>query len=407
MMSELDIQYIRSQFPVLRQQVNGHDLIYFDNAASTQKPQVVIDAITNVYENYYSNVHRGVHTLSGRATDAYERSRERIRSFINAKYEEEVIITSGTSHSINLVASSLCQLILNEGDEVLISEMEHHGNIVPWQLACERHGASLVSIPINAAGELDMVAFNNLCGDKTKIVALSHVSNVLGTVNPIKEIANTAHKHNALLVVDGAQSIPHMAVDVQELNADFYTFSAHKIYGPTGVGVLYGKKEYLDKMPPYESGGNMISKVTIEKSTFNDLPHKFEPGTPNIAGVIGLEAAINYVADLDWKAIHDHEHSLLVLMQNELSKFPGLTVQGQSPTKASVVSFAVDGQHAFDIGTLLDELGVAVRTGHHCCQPLLNSFGLTATVRASMAIYNSEEEINSFIKKLSRVLKML
>lgn len=401
-----DVSLIRSDFPTLHRQVNGKDLIYFDNGATSQKPQVVIDAITEYYTENNANIHRGVHYLSQLATTQYEDARKIIQEYINAPLSEEVLFTKGTTDSINLVASSLGELF-TEGDEIIISAMEHHSNIVPWQMLCERKGCILKVIPINEAGELIMDEFYNLLSDKTKLVAITHISNTLGTINPVEEIIEMTHGAGGYVLIDGAQSIQHIKVDVQALNCDFFAFSAHKVFGPTGVGILYGKKEILDQMPPYQGGGDMIAKVTFEKTTYNELPHKFEAGTPNISGGICLGTAISYLSEFDLNEIHKHEMELAHYAEEKLLQFDGLQIIGTAEKKTSVVSFIVDGIHPFDLGTLLDKLGIAVRTGHHCTQPLMDFYKIPGTVRASFAFYNTKEEIDVFIQAMERCLNML
>jgi cysteine desulfurase/selenocysteine lyase len=401
-----DVSLIRSDFPTLHRQVNGKDLIYFDNGATSQKPQVVIDAITEYYTNNNANIHRGVHYLSQLATTQYEDARKIIQEYINAPLSEEVLFTKGTTDSINLVANSLGGLF-SEGDEIMISAMEHHSNIVPWQMLCERKGCILRVIPINEAGELIMDEFDKLLSSKTKLVSITHISNTLGTINPVEEIIEKTHKVGGYVLIDGAQSIQHIKVDVQALDCDFFAFSAHKVFGPTGVGILYGKKEILDQMPPYQGGGDMIAKVTFEKTTYNELPHKFEAGTPNISGGICLGTAISYLSEFDLNAIHTHEMELAHYAEEKLLQFDGLRIIGTAEKKTSVVSFIVDGIHPFDLGTLLDKLGIAVRTGHHCTQPLMDFYQIPGTVRASFAFYNTKEEIDVFIQAMERCLKML
>ena len=405
--TSFQIDYIRSDFPVLQQEMNGHQLVYLDSGASAQKPQIVIDAVANFYSSYYCNVHRGVYTLSQQATDALENTRTIVQRHINAAHNEEIIFTAGTTESINLLAKSFGQQFLQEGDEIIISEMAHHANIVPWQLVCEQFGAKLKVIPINDAGELELEVYKKLLSEKTKMVSVAHVSNVLGTVNPVKEMIKAAHNVGAVVHLDGAQAIPHQSVDVQDLGADFYSFSAHKAFGPNGVGILYGKKELLNQLPPYQGGGDMIDIVTFEKTTFNDLPHKFEAGTPNIAGIIGFGEAINYMNTIGVDAINNYEAELTKYATKQLETVEDLTIFGTSEHKAAVFSFAIDGCHPLDIGTLLNEYGIAVRTGHHCCQPLMNRLGVSATTRASLAFYNTKEEIDYLVEKLQQVKQML
>jgi len=399
----LDIQNIRAQFPALHQEVNGKPLVYFDNGATSQKPQMVIDAITKYYSEENSNIHRGVHFLSQQATNKYEAAREATRRFINADSIEEIIITRGTTEAINLVASCLSKSLFKAGDEILISAIEHHSNIVPWQMACEQTGAILKVIPVLDSGELDMDAFKNILSEKTKLLAVNHISNALGTINPIEDMIALAHAKGALVLIDGAQAVPHTKVDVQALNADFYCFSAHKMYGPTGIGILHGKKELLEKMPPYHGGGEMIKEVTFEGSTYNDLPYKFEGGTPNIAGGIGLEAAIRFMEEVGVENIAKQEADLLAYATQKLAEVGGIRIVGEAKNKAGLVSFLIDGIHPFDAGTILDKLGIAIRTGHHCAQPVMARFNIPGTMRASFAVYNTKEEIDIFIAGINRV----
>ena len=399
----LDIQNIRAQFPALHQEVNGKALVYFDNAATSQKPQMVIDAITHYYSKENSNIHRGVHYLSQQATNKYEAAREAARRFINADSIEEIIITRGTTEAINLVSSCLARSLFKEGDEIIISAIEHHSNIVPWQMACEQSGALLKVIPVLDSGELDMDAYEGLLNEKTKLVAVNHISNALGTINPIEEMIPLAHAQGALVLIDGAQAVPHTKVDVQALNADFYCFSAHKMYGPTGVGILYGKKEILEEMPPYHGGGEMIKEVTFEGSTYNDLPYKFEGGTPNIAGGIGLEAAIRFMEEVGIENIAKQESKLLKYATKKLKEIGGIRFIGEAKNKAGLVSFLIEGIHPYDAGTILDKLGIAIRTGHHCAQPVMERFNVPGTIRASFAVYNTREEIDIFIAGINRV----
>lgn len=399
----LDIQNIRAQFPALHQEVNGKALVYFDNAATSQKPQMVIDAITHYYSKENSNIHRGVHYLSQQATNKYEAAREAVRRFINADSIEEIIITRGTTEAINLVSSCLARSLFKEGDEIIISAIEHHSNIVPWQMACEQSGALLKVIPVLDSGELDMDAYEGLLNEKTKLVAVNHISNALGTINPIEEMIPLAHAQGALVLIDGAQAVPHTKVDVQALNADFYCFSAHKMYGPTGVGILYGKKEILEEMPPYHGGGEMIKEVTFEGSTYNDLPYKFEGGTPNIAGGIGLEAAIHFMEEVGIENIAKQESKLLKYATKKLKEIGGIRFIGEAKNKAGLVSFLIEGIHPYDAGTILDKLGIAIRTGHHCAQPVMERFNVPGTIRASFAVYNTREEIDIFIAGINRV----
>jgi len=402
----LDIQNIRAQFPALHQEVNGRPLVYFDNGATSQKPQMVIDAITHYYSKENSNIHRGVHFLSQQATDKYEAAREATRRFINADSIEEIIITRGTTEAINLVSSCLARSLFKTGDEIIISAIEHHSNIVPWQMACEQSGAILKVIPVLDSGELDMDAYRDLLNEKTKLVAVNHISNALGTINPIEEMIPLAHAKGALVLIDGAQAVPHAKVDVQDLNADFYCFSAHKMYGPTGVGILYGKKDILEKMPPYHGGGEMIKEVKFEGSTYNDLPFKFEGGTPNIAGGIGLEAAIRFMEEVGVENIAKQEADLLAYATAKLKAIGGIRFIGEAKNKAGLVSFIMEGIHPYDAGSTLDKLGVAIRTGHHCAQPVMDRFGIPGTMRASFAVYNTKEEIDVFIAGVERVKLM-
>lgn len=402
----IDIQKIRADFPILNQQVNGKSLVYFDNGATAQKPQVVIDAIDKYYSEINANIHRGVHTLSQLATDAYEASRNTIQKHINAKHNHEVIFTSGTTFGINLVANGFAAL-LKEGDEVMVSNLEHHSNIVPWQFLCEKTGAKLVVIPMNEKGELVMAEFERLLSSKTKIVAVNHISNALGTINPIEEIIEKAHSVGAAVLIDGAQATPHLKPDVQALDCDFYVFSGHKVCGPTGVGILYGKEEWLRKLPPYQGGGEMIAEVTFEKTTYADLPHKFEAGTPNIAGGIVLGTAIDYMNEIGFDNIAAYEQELLDYATEKLLQIEGLRIFGTSEHKASVISFNIEGIHPYDIGTIIDKLGIAVRTGHHCAQPIMQYFNIPGTIRASFAFYNTKEEIDIFVEALQKAKMML
>ena len=402
----LDIQKIRADFPILSEKVNGKPLVYFDNGATSQKPQVVIDAIEKYYSTYNANIHRGVHTLSQLATDAYEAARNTIQAHISAKHNYEVIFTSGTTFGINLVANGMAAFI-KPGDEVMVSALEHHSNIVPWQFLCEKTGAKLVVIPMNEKGELVVSEFDNLLSDKTKLVAVNHISNALGTINPIEYIIKKAHEKGAAVLIDGAQATPHLKPDVQALNCDFYVFSGHKICGPTGVGILYGKEEWLRKLPPYQGGGEMIAEVTFEKTTYADLPHKFEAGTPNIEGGIVLGTAIDYMNSVGFEAIATYENELLTYGTKKLQEIEGLTIYGTSENKASVISFNINGIHPYDIGAIIDKLGIAVRTGHHCAQPIMNYFNIPGTIRASFAFYNTKEEINIFVEALKKAQLML
>jgi len=401
-----DVQKIRADFPILSQKVNGKPLVYFDNGATSQKPQVVIDAISKYYSEINANIHRGVHTLSQLATDAYEVSRNTIQNHLNAKHNHEIIFTSGTTFGINLVANGFASL-LKAGDEVLVSALEHHSNIVPWQFLCEKTGAKLVVIPMNEKGELIISEFDKLLSEKTKIVTVNHISNALGTVNPIEYIIKKAHEVGAAVLIDGAQATPHLRPDVQALDCDFYVFSGHKVCGPTGVGILYGKEEWLRKLPPYQGGGEMIAEVTFEKTTYADLPHKFEAGTPNIEGGIVLGTAIDYMNAVGFDNIAAYEQELLDYGTKRLQEIEGLKIFGTSENKTSVISFNIDGIHTYDIGTIIDKLGIAVRTGHHCAQPIMNYFNIPGTIRASFAFYNTKEEIDIFVEAVKKAQKML
>ena len=397
---------IRAQFPTLHQKVNGKDLIYFDNAASSQKPQVVLDAISNYYDYDNANVHRGVHYLSQKATDKFENTRKSVQAFINAKNSCEIIFTKGTTDSINLVANGY-RSILNKGDEIIISEMEHHSNIVPWQICCEISGAELKVIPMLDDGDLDMETFENLLSEKTKLVAITHISNSLGTINPLEKIIKKTHNAGAKILIDGAQAAPHTFVDVQALDVDYYCFSAHKMYGPTGVGVLYGKKNLLTTLPPYQSGGEMIKEVSLKKTTYADLPHKFEAGTPNIAGVVAFKSALDFITDLGVENIAKHEDDLLKYAIEKLSKISGIQFIGKAKKRAALVSFNIEGLHPYDMGVLLDKMGIAIRTGHHCTQPVMERYKIAGTARMSFAIYNTKQEIDNFMNAIKKVKKML
>ena len=399
------VEKIRADFPILQRVVNGKPLIYFDNAATSQTPKIVIDAIVDYYMNYNANIHRGVHTLSQEATDKYEQARETLKTHFNAKYAYEMIFTSGTTHGINIIASGFSNL-LKKGDEVIVSALEHHSNIVPWQMLCEKTGAVLKVIPMNEEGSLIMTKYDNLLSEKTKLVFCNHISNALGTINPIEEIIEKAHQVGAAVLIDGAQSTPHMIVDFQKLDVDFYVTSAHKICGPTGVGLLYGKKEWLEKLPPYQGGGEMIETVTFKKTTYAGLPHKFEAGTPNICGGIAFGVAIDYMNSIGFDAINKHEQELLEYGTQELLKINELKIYGTSK-KTSVISFNVGTIHPYDIGSILDKLGIAVRTGHHCAQPIMDFYKIPGTIRASFAFYNTKEEIDVFVKGLKRAILML
>jgi cysteine desulfurase/selenocysteine lyase len=393
----LDVAAIRKEFPILHREVNGKPLVYLDNGASSQKPQAMIDAVSHYYAHENTNIHRGVHTLSQEATEKYEAAREKVRGFINAKHGHEVIITKGTTDSINLVASSFGRAYLNAGDEVLISTMEHHSNIVPWQMICEERGATVRVVPINDAGELLMDEFDALLSKKTKLVAVTHISNSLGTINPVKQIIDKAHALNVPVLIDGAQAVPHQPVDMQALDCDFYAFSAHKMFGPTGIGILYGKESLLNAMPPYQGGGDMIDQVTFEKTTYNDLPHKFEAGTPNIAGGIALGAAIDYLNGIGMQNIEAYEADLLAYATEQLRAIDGLKIIGTAANKAGVISFKIDDLHHYDLGIMLDRKGIAIRTGHHCTQPLMQRLGVTGTARASLAFYNNRADVDALV----------
>jgi len=399
------IKKLRADFPILQRLVNGKPLIYFDNAATSQTPKIVIDSIVDYYSNYNANIHRGVHTLSQEATDKYEQARETLKTHFNAKYAYEMIFTSGTTHSINIVASGFSDL-LKKGDEVVVSALEHHSNIVPWQMLCDKTGAKLNVIPMNEDGALIMSSYDELLSNNTKLVFCNHISNALGTINPIEEIIKKAHQVGAAVLIDGAQSTPHMKVDFQKLNVDFYVTSAHKICGPTGVGLLYGKKEWLEKLPPYQGGGEMIETVTFKKTTYAGLPHKFEAGTPNICGGIAFGVAVDYMNSIGFDAINKYEQELLEYGTKELLKINELKIYGTSK-KTSVISFNVGSIHPYDIGSILDKLGIAVRTGHHCAQPIMDFYKIPGTIRASFAFYNTKEEIDIFVKSLKRAILML
>lgn len=402
----LDIQAIRNDFPILTQTVNGKPLVYFDNAATSQKPQVVIDAISNYYGTINANIHRGVHTLSQLATDAYEISRQKIQAHLNAKHSYEVLFTAGTTHGINLVAHGFAAFV-KAGDEVMVSAMEHHSNIVPWQMLCERTGAKLTVIPMNEKGELIIEEFEKLLTEKTKIVAVNHISNSLGTINPIEHIIKKAHEVGAAVLIDGAQAAPHLKIDVQALDCDFYTFSGHKTCGPTGTGILYGKEEWLDKLPPYQGGGEMIKEVTFEKTTYAGLPHKFEAGTPHIEGGIVLGTAIDYLNSVGLDNIMAYENELLRYGNEKLQEIEGIRFIGTAAKKTSVISFNVGSIHPYDIGAIVDKMGIAVRTGHHCTQPVMNFFNVPGTVRASFAFYNTKEEIDALVQAVIKAQRML
>jgi len=402
----LDISKIRAQFPILSRKVNGQELVYFDNGATTQKPQSVIDAEANYYTDENSNVHRGVHFLSGMATDKFEETRNTVQAFIGAKHNHEIIFTKGTTDSINLVANGF-RTLLNKGDEIIISEMEHHSNIVPWQMCCEQSGATLKVIPLLDNGSLNMEEFENLLSDNTKLVAVSHISNALGTINNIETIIKKAHSFGAKVLIDGAQAASHIALDMQKLDADFYCFSAHKMFGPTGVGVLYGKEEILNKLPPYQGGGEMIKEVSFEKTTYACLPHKFEAGTPNISGVIAFKQAIDFITELGVATIAKYEDELLQYATAEVLKIEGLKIYGTAAHKSGIISFNIDGLHPYDIGMIVDKMGVAIRTGHHCAQPIMDRFNIPGTARISLSVYNTKQEIDVCINAIKKAKLML
>ena len=402
----LDINKVRADFPILSRTVNGKPLVYFDNGATSQKPQIVIDAITKYYHEINANIHRGVHTLSQLATDAYEIARGKIQNHINAKFAHEVIFTSGTTHGINAVANGFAS-ILKPGDEVLVSSLEHHSNIVPWQMLCEKTGAVLKVIPMNENGELIMAEYDKLLSNKTKIVTVNHISNALGTVNPVKYMIDKAHEFGAAILIDGAQAVPHLKPDVQALDCDFYVFSGHKMCGPTGTGILYGKEAWLNKLPPYQGGGEMIKEVTFEKTTYADLPHKFEAGTPDIAGGIVMGTAVDYMNSIGFDNIQQQELELLEYATKRLLEIEGLKIYGTAKEKTSVVSFNIEGIHPYDIGTIIDKLGIAVRTGHHCAQPIMNFFNIPGTIRASFSFYNTKEEIDVMVEAVKKAQMML
>lgn len=400
------VKNIRKDFPILSRKVNGKPLVYFDNAATSQTPQQVIDVIVDYYSNYNANIHRGVHTLSQEATDLYEQARQKIQTHFNAKFSHEIIFTSGTTHSINLVANGFSSL-LKKGDEIIVSALEHHSNIVPWQMLCERTGAKLKVIPMNEDGELIISEFDKLLSKNTKLVFVNHISNALGTINPIEEIIEKSHKVGAVVLIDGAQSCPHIKPDVQKLDADFYVASAHKVCGPTGVGMLYGKEAWLKKLPPYQGGGEMITEVTFEKTTYADLPHKFEAGTPNICGGIAFGAAIDYMNAISFDDIASYENDLLEYATKKLLDIEGLKIYGTSKHKTSVISFNLEGIHPYDVGTILDKLGIAVRTGHHCAQPIMDFYKIPGTIRASFSFYNTKEEIDILVEGVKKAKMML
>jgi len=402
----LDINQIRKQFPILSRKVNGHDLVYFDNGATTQKPDSVIEAESNYYQNENSNVHRGVHFLSGLATDKFEETRITIQNFINAKHSHEIIFTKGTTDSINIVASGYRSL-LNKGDEIIISELEHHSNIVPWQMCCEQSGATLKVIPLLDNGILDMVEFENLISKNTKLVSISHISNTLGTINPVEKIIEKAKAVGAKVLIDGAQAASHISINMQDLDVDFYCFSAHKLYGPTGVGVLYGKEDILNELPAYQGGGEMIKEVSFKKTTYAGLPHKFEAGTPNIAGVVAFKAAINFITGLGINNIAKYEEELLQYATQEVLKIEGLKIYGTANDKSAIISFNINELHPYDIGMIIDKMGIAIRTGHHCTQPIMERFNIPGTARISLAVYNTKDEIDICIKAIKKAKIML
>lgn len=401
-----NVNEIRAHFPILQRTVNNKPLVYLDNGASSQKPQPVIDAISGYYANEHANIHRGVHHLSQAATAKYEEGRTKLAGWLNAKHNHEIIFTRGTTEGINLVASSFGQS-LSQGDEIIVTHMEHHSNLVPWQMLCEHTGAVLKVVPINEAGELDLEVYSQLLSEKTKLVSVVHVSNTLGTINPVKEMIDQAHAVGAKVLVDGAQSVPHMRVDVQALDCDFFVFSAHKMYGPTGIGALYGKEEILNAMPPYMGGGDMIKTVTLEKTTYNELPHKFEAGTPSIANGMGMGATIDYLESINFDAAAKHEDALVNYATEKLAEIPGMRFIGTAKEKASVVSFLVGDIHPYDVGVLLDQMGIAVRTGHHCTQPLMDRYGIPGTIRASFGIYNTFEEVDALVTGVQKAQRML
>ena len=403
----IDVEKIRREFPILHQQVNGHDLVYLDSAATSQKPLSVINALVDYYKGYNANIHRGIHTLAEKATKAFEETRYTAQKFINASSEQEIIFTRGVTEGINLVASSYGRAFLHEGDEIIISGLEHHSNIVPWQLIAEERKAKIKVIPVTNQGELDIAALKKLLSAKTKVVSVNHASNSLGTINPIKAIIALAHEVGAIVLIDGAQAGSHLEIDVQDLDCDFYCLSAHKMYGPTGVGILFGKKELLEKMPPYHGGGEMIKEVTFEKTTYNDLPYKFEAGTPNIGDVVAFKYAMDFILEYGRENIAAHEHSLLVYATEKVSALRGIKLVGTAEDKVGVLSFTVEGIHPFDIGQMLDARGIAVRTGHHCTQPLMDRYGIEGTVRASFAVYNTKKEVDQLVEGLERIINFM
>lgn len=401
-----DIHKIRSEFPILKRKVYNKPLVYFDNAATTQKPQAVINRISDYYVNENCNIHRGVHLLSQEATTAFEETRDQIAAFINAPKREEVVFTKGTTESINLVASTFGRKILNEGDEILITGLEHHSNLVPWQMLCYERGAKLQVVPFNDKGEVELSAFSDMISDRTRLIAVAHISNALGTINPVKEMINLAHKKNIPVLIDGAQAISHLKVDVIDLDCDFYCFSGHKTYAPMGVGVLYAKEEHLENMPPYQSGGEMVDRVSLYETSFNELPFKFEAGTPNVEAVLGMGAAISYMEDIGMQEIATYEEDLLAYGTKRLQEINGLQIYGTATHKTGVLSFMIGDIHPYDAGTIIDKFGIAVRTGHHCAQPVMDSFGIPGTIRASLAIYNTKEEIDLLVEAIHQVKKM-
>ncbi|WP_312790749.1 cysteine desulfurase [Sphingobacterium sp.] len=406
-MEKFNIDKIRADFPILKREVNGKPLVYLDNGATTQKPNSVINSIVHYYTDMNSNVHRGVHYLSQISTDAFEVTRKKVQAFINAAEDKEIIITKGSTDGINLIATCYGREFIHEGDEIIISAMEHHSNIVPWQMLCDEKGCKIRIIPMNHRGELDMDAYRSLLNERTKLVAVTYVSNALGTINPVNEIISMAHQHGAVVLVDAAQAVQHIQIDVQALDVDFLVFSGHKMYGPTGVGVLYGKEKLLNAMPPYQGGGDMIKEVTFEKTTYNELPFKFEAGTPNIEAGICLNEAIDYINSIGLDNIEAYEHELLQYATEKLSQIPGMRFIGTAEQKCSVISFVIDGTHPYDVGVILDKLGIAVRTGHHCAQPVMDRFGIPGTIRASLAVYNTKEEIDVLVAGIQRAVNML
>lgn len=406
-MEKFNIDKIRADFPILKREVNGKPLVYLDNGATTQKPSSVINSIVHYYTDMNSNVHRGVHYLSQISTDAFEVTRKKVQAFINAAEDKEIIITKGTTDGINLIATCYGRAFIHEGDEIIISAMEHHSNIVPWQMLCDEKGCKIRVIPMNDKGELDMDAYSNLFNEKTKLVAVTYVSNSLGTINPVREMISIAHQHGAVVLVDAAQAVQHIQIDVQKLDVDFLVFSGHKMYGPTGVGVLYGKEDLLNAMPPYQGGGDMIKEVTFEKTTYNELPFKFEAGTPNIEAGICLNEAIDYINSIGLENIEAYEHDLLQYATEKLAEIPGMRFIGTAEKKCSVISFVIDRTHPYDVGVILDKLGIAVRTGHHCAQPVMDRFGIPGTIRASLAVYNTKEEIDILVAGIQRAVNML